>query len=164
MPILDSFQLEPLDHKLYYYYCHFDGHWENKTWQNDKITKQSEEYFFHQRCKKTATVMLCTVMASWFWLAAYIIRLLDSHFTLVCFSRLKYIAKFSILACKMSHNARQSDNKMCFVGYTWANGENSIKISTQNHLFVQLRRLCKICFACKIWKQKSKDAMNKSWI
>ena len=73
---------------MYYYYYHFGGHWENKNWKNKKNKKQSEEYLFHQRCKKTATN---TVMASRFWLAAYIVRLFDSHFSLAYFSWLKYI-------------------------------------------------------------------------
>ena len=66
-------------------------------------TKQSEEYFFHQRCKKTLTN---TVMDSRFLLAAFIVRLFDSHFSLAYFSRLKYIlaAKFSIVDLKMRHN------------------------------------------------------------
>ena len=51
-------------------------------------TKQSEEYFFHQCCKKTFTN---TVMASQFWLTAHIVRLFDSHFSLAYFSGLKYI-------------------------------------------------------------------------
>ena len=84
--------------KLYYYYDHFGGHWENKP--GKMITKQSEEYFFHQRCKKTATN---TEMASRFRLAAYIIRLFD-------FIGLFSLVEFSILARKMRHNARQSDN------------------------------------------------------
>ena len=65
-------------------------------------TKRSEEYFFHQRCKETSRNF---VMAFRFWLAAYIVRLFDSHFSLVHFSELKYI-----LARKMRHNVRQSDN------------------------------------------------------
>ena len=36
------------------------------------------------------------------------VRLFDSHFSLLCFSKLKY--KLSILARNMRHNARQSDN------------------------------------------------------
>ena len=36
---------------------------------------------------------------------AYIVRKFDSHFWLVCFSGLKYI-----LAHKMCHNVRQSDD------------------------------------------------------
>ena len=58
-------------------------------------TKRSEEYFSHQRCKETSTNF---VMASRFWLAAYIVRLIDSHFSLVHFSGLKYI-----LACQILH-------------------------------------------------------------
>ena len=57
-------------------------------------TKRSEEYFFHQRCKETSTNF---EMASWFWLAAYIVRLFDSHFSLVQFSGLKYILARQIL-------------------------------------------------------------------
>ena len=63
-------------------------------------TRQSEEYFFHQRCEKMSTN---PVIASWFWLAAYAVRLFDFHFTMIYF-------KFSILAYKMCHNAWQSDN------------------------------------------------------
>ena len=37
-------------------------------------TKQFEKYFFYQRFKKTSTN---TVMASRFWLAAYVVRLFD---------------------------------------------------------------------------------------
>ena len=51
-------------------------------------TKRSEEYFFHQRCKEMSTNF---VMASQFWLAACIIQLFDSHFSLGYFSGLKYI-------------------------------------------------------------------------
>ena len=45
------------------------------------MTKQFEEYFFHQCGKKIATN---TVMAS-------IVRLLNSYFSLVNLSQLKYI-------------------------------------------------------------------------
>ena len=41
-------------------------------------TKRSEEYFFHQWCKEMSTNF---AMASQFWLAAYIVRLFDSHFS-----------------------------------------------------------------------------------
>ena len=57
-------------------------------------TRQFEEYFFHRRCQKTSTN---TVMASRFWLAVYIAQLFDSHFSLVSFSRLKYILARQIL-------------------------------------------------------------------
>ena len=57
-------------------------------------TKRVEEYFFHQRCKKTSTNFL---MAFRFWLAAYIVRLFDFHFSLVHFSGLKYILARQIL-------------------------------------------------------------------
>ena len=60
---------------------------------------KSEEYFFHQRYKKAATN---TVMASRFWLLVYIVRLYDSHFSLVYFSMMK-----CILAHRMRHNGRQ---------------------------------------------------------
>ena len=36
------------------------------------------------------------------------VRLFDSHFSLLCFSKLKY--KLSILARNMRHNAQQCDN------------------------------------------------------
>ena len=81
-----------------------------KTKTEKMITKMSEAYFFHQRWKERATN---TVMASRFWLTAYIVRLFDFHFSLVYFSRLlKYIlaVKFSTFACKMHHNAPQSDS------------------------------------------------------
>ena len=57
---------------------------------------KSEEYFFHQRYKKAATN---TVMASRFWLPAYVVRLSDSHFSLVDFSRMK---------CILAHKVRHS--------------------------------------------------------
>ena len=60
-------------------------------------TKRSEEYFFHQRCKEMSTNF---VIASRFWLAAYLVRLFDSHFLLVHFSGLKYIY---ILAHQILH-------------------------------------------------------------
>ena len=97
------------EHKLYYYYYHYVEHWENK---NKKITtKQSEEYFFHQRCKNTSTN---TVMVSRFWLAALIHRTI-AWFSLFIglFQRAKIPfppAKFLILAGRMRHNAQQSDN------------------------------------------------------
>ena len=60
-----------------------------------KMTKKrSEEYFFHQRCEERSTN---TVMASRFWLAAYIVRLLDSQFSLIYFSGLKYTFARQIL-------------------------------------------------------------------
>ena len=43
-------------------------------------TKQSEEYFFHQCCKKMTTNI---VMAPRFCLAAHTERLFVSHFSLV---------------------------------------------------------------------------------
>ena len=61
----------------------------------EKMTaKRSEEYFFQQRCKETSKNF---EMASQFWLAAYIVRLFDSHFSLVYFSELKYILARQIL-------------------------------------------------------------------
>lgn len=48
-------------------------------------TTQSEE--FHQRCKKTPTN---TVMVSRFFLAAYIVALFGSHFSLAYFSLLNF--------------------------------------------------------------------------
>ena len=81
------------EHKFYYYYYHFGGHRENKNWKK-LITKQSEEYLFHKRCERTTTN---TVMASRFWLAAYIVRLFDIHFSLVYFGGLKYISARQIL-------------------------------------------------------------------
>ena len=92
------------EHKLYYYHYHFGGHWKNKHWKNDNKTVY--RIFFHQRCKETSTNF---EVASRFWLAAYIVWLFDSHFSLVHFSRLKYI-----LARKIRHSARQSDNNIPF--------------------------------------------------
>ena len=57
-------------------------------------TKRSEKYFFYQQCKETSTNF---EMSSRFWLAAYIVRLFDSHFSLVHFSGLKYILARQIL-------------------------------------------------------------------
>ena len=48
-------------------------------------------------------------MARRFGLAAYIVRLFDSHFSLVYFSGLQYI-----LARKMLYDARQRDNEIYF--------------------------------------------------
>ena len=73
------------EHKLYHDYYYFRGHWGNKNWKNDK--KMLEAYFFQQRWKETVTN---TVMASRFWLSAYIVQLFDFHFSLVYFIRLKY--------------------------------------------------------------------------
>lgn len=57
-----------------------------RKWKLKKITKQTEEFFFHQCCKKIARN---TVMASRFWLAASIIWLYESHFSLVYFQQAK---------------------------------------------------------------------------
>ena len=55
-----------------------EGIAKTKTEKKSDKKKQSEEYFFHQLCEKTSTN---TVIASRFWLAAYITRLLTgSHF------------------------------------------------------------------------------------
>ena len=60
-------------------------------------------------------------MASRFWLAAYIARLIDSHFSLVYFCTLKYVLKFILarqilhLARKKHHNVRQSDYNKGYV-------------------------------------------------
>ena len=51
------------------------------------MTKQFEEYFFHQCGKKIATNI---VMAS-------IVRMFNSHFSLVNLSQLKYILALQIL-------------------------------------------------------------------
>ena len=72
------------ENKLHYYNNHFRGQWENENWK--KMEKQSEEYFFHQHCKKMETN---TEMASRIWLTAYIVRLFDSHIGL--FGGIKYI-------------------------------------------------------------------------
>ena len=50
--------------------------------------------FFHQHCIKTEAN---TEMAFRFWLAAYVVRLFDSHFSLVYFIGLKYILARQIL-------------------------------------------------------------------
>jgi len=63
-----------------------EGIEETKT--EKMTTKMSEAYFFHQRWKERVTN---TVMASRFWLCAYIVQLFDFHFSLVYFIRLKYI-------------------------------------------------------------------------
>ena len=65
---------------------------EIKTQKND--TKQAAEYFFHQSCKKTSTSI---VMISTFWFAAYIARIVDSHYLLAYFNRLKCILARQIL-------------------------------------------------------------------
>ena len=68
-------------------------------------TKQSTEYFFfNQRCKETVTN---SVMASRFWLDAYIVRLCDSQFSLFQFNGIKYI-----LARKMRRNAQSDNNRV----------------------------------------------------
>lgn len=55
-------------------------------------TKQAQQYFVHYRCKKMVRVRVrFTVMASRYWVASYILRLIDSHFSLVYFIGLKYI-------------------------------------------------------------------------
>ena len=77
--------------------------------------KQFEEYFFYQRWKETSTN---TVIPFRFWLAAYIVQLFYSHFSLVSFSGLKYILARQILGCKVRHNARQSDNNTQHSHYT----------------------------------------------
>ena len=51
-------------------------------------------YSFHRRCKNSPTI---SVMASRFWLAAYLVRLFHFLFWLVYFSGLKHI-----LACQIS--------------------------------------------------------------
>ena len=66
-------------------------------------------------------------MASRFSLAAYNVRLFDSHFKLLCFSGIKYI-----LPRKMRQNPRESDN----------NNNNLCKLSVY---FRQLTKLTKIC-------------------
>ena len=58
------------------------------------ITKRSEECFFN-------VVGTNTSMAPWFWLAAYIVRLFDSHFSWVYFS-----------------NEWQSDSYCCFMSFS----------------------------------------------
>ena len=63
------------------------------------IAMKSEEYFFYQRYKKVATNI---VVASTFWLLAYLVRLYDSHFSLVYVSGMK-----CILAHRVRHNGPQ---------------------------------------------------------
>lgn len=52
-----------------------------KKWQQN-----SKNYLLHQRCEKT---VINTVMASQPWLAAYVVRLFDSHFKNGLFQRAK---------------------------------------------------------------------------
>ena len=89
--------------EVYYDLYHLGGNWENnkteKKWQQNNIS-------FIKAQRKTATN---TVMALRFGLAAYIVRLFDSHFSLVYFSGLQYI-----LARKMLYDARQRDNDIYF--------------------------------------------------
>ena len=79
--------------KLYYYYYQFGGHWENKNWKKWQQNRPKNISF-----TKTKKMAPSTVMVSRFWLAAYIVRLFDSHFSLVHVSGLKYI-----LACQILH-------------------------------------------------------------
>ena len=90
--------------KLYYNY------WENKNLEKVEQNGLSNNYFLHQRYKKTART---TVMASRLWLAAYIVQLFDFHFSLIYFSGLKYILARQILHFR-PQNARQSDNDVLF--------------------------------------------------
>ena len=61
------------------------------------------------------------VMASRVWLTSYIFRLLDSYFSLVYFSGLKYIfVRPTILAPKMHHSTRLKELLLIiFLRYRW---------------------------------------------
>jgi len=96
--------------KLYYNYYFFKGHWENKNLEKGEQNGLSNNYFLHQRYKKTART---TLMASRLWLAAYIVQLFNSQFSLVYFSGLKYILARQILHFR-PQNARQSDNDVWY--------------------------------------------------
>jgi len=56
------------------------------------------------------------VVASGFWLDAYIVLLFDSHFSVVNFSKLKYI-----LACQILHFSPQSVTQCA-----WQNDNNYV--------------------------------------
>ena len=94
-----------MTNKINYFYIiiTLEGIEKTKTEKKRKMTtKQSEEYFFHWCCNKTAKN---TVTASRFWLAAYIVQLFGYHFSLVYFRGLKYN-----LANQILHNVQQNDN------------------------------------------------------
>ena len=74
-------------------------------------TKRSEEYFFHQRCKETSRNF---VMVSRLWLAAYIVRLFDSHCSFQGTKIDLSPPNSPFQPFKMRHNARQTDNNSCF--------------------------------------------------
>jgi len=61
--------------------------------------KQSQEYPFHQGCKKTSTH---TVMASRFWLAATIARLFDSHFSIASSFQMTVESNYVIVIATLS--------------------------------------------------------------
>ena len=66
--------------------------WGNKNWKKKMTSLKNISFTNAVRKHETNTVM-----ASPFWLPAYIIRLFDSHFSLVYFSRQKYILAHQIL-------------------------------------------------------------------
>ena len=85
------------EHKLFYYYYHFGGHWGNKHWKNDNKTLW--RIFF-------SPVLWENVNKLWNGFSI-LIGFLDR--TIIWFSLFIGLLN-SILARKMHHSARQSDN------------------------------------------------------
>ena len=86
-------------------------------------------YFFHQGCKKTA---MNSVIASCFELAAYVVGLFDFLFSLVYFSRLKYILAHQILNFSPQNAPRcmtkYNDNRWQLIGYKFEYLTGSVEI------------------------------------
>ena len=88
------------EHKPYYYYYHFGGHWENKHWKNDNKTvwriflSPALPENVNKHCNGFSILIGC-LHRRIIWFSLFI----------GSFQRVKYI-----LARKMRHNARQSDN------------------------------------------------------
>ena len=94
-------------------------------------------------------------MGSRFWLVAYIEPLFDSQFSLIYFSRLKYILahQISILASKIHHNACKSDNNDVIIihQYGW---ETKKYISTSDEATLNLAFILMHNIKGSFWKQK----------
>ena len=77
-------------------------------------TKQSKEYFFHQRCAKTSTKTPQWLFDVDWQLTPYDYLILNFHWLISAGKNLFYPAKLSILTHKRRNNARQSDNSLSF--------------------------------------------------
>lgn len=131
------------------------GHLENKN--RKIITKQLVWWIFLSPTLKENVSKHCNGF-SIFWLAFYIVRLFDSHFSMLYFSLLNTHepAKFSILVCKRHHSAKQSDDNKINILPTL--------LSIDQACFVSCRFLFLHCIQIKVFIPQIASKTHKKYM